>query len=152
MNDIQLIKIQGGERVKGQVNYVKWVNPNIYNSVTLASKSMETDEYNGLVSEILHLTNQHSLSILDLESFFKQMMEDVKKNIVPELKESDSGEIKEKVEKEFSNRLRGYATPSQHVQPIIDVIETLTDRGLSVELAQAVLNDAAKIITLITNA
>lgn len=67
------------------------------------------------------------------------------------LKESDSGEIKEKVEKEFSNRLRGYATPSQHVQPIIDVIETLTDRGLSVELAQAVLNDAAKIITLITN-
>lgn len=141
----------GGERVKGPVNYVKWVNPNIYNSVTLASKSMETDEYNGLVSEILHLTNQHSLSISDLESFFKQMMEDVKKNIVPELKESDSGEIKEKVEKEFSNRLRGYATPSQHVQPIIDVIETLTDRGLSVELAQAVLNDAAKIITLITN-
>ena len=66
-------------------------------------------------------------------------------------KESDSGEIKEKVEKVFSNRLRGYATPSQHVQPIIDVIETLTDRGLSVELAQAVLNDAAKIITLITN-
>lgn len=68
--------------MKGQVNYTKWVNPNIYNSVTLASKSMETDEYNELVSEILHLTNQHSLSISDLESFFKQMMEDVKKNIV----------------------------------------------------------------------
>lgn len=77
------LSIQGGERVKEQVNYTKWVNPNIYNSVTLASKSMETDEYNGLVSEILHLTNQHSLSIADLESFFKQMMEDVKKNIVP---------------------------------------------------------------------
>lgn len=77
------LSIRGGERVKGLVNYVKWVNPNIYNSVTLASKSMETDEYNELVSEILHLTNQHSLSIADLESFFKQIIDDVKRNTIP---------------------------------------------------------------------
>ena len=44
---------------------------------------METDEYNELVSEILHLTNQHSLSIADLESFFKQIIDDVKRNTIP---------------------------------------------------------------------
>ena len=58
----------GGERVKEQVNYVEWVNPNTYNYVTLGNKSMKTDEYNKLVSEILHLTNQQGLSISMLES------------------------------------------------------------------------------------
>ena len=73
----------GGERVKEQVNYVEWVNPNTYNYVTLGNKSMKTDEYNKLVSEILHLTNQQGLSISMLESFFNQMIDDVKNNIVP---------------------------------------------------------------------
>lgn len=62
---------------------IEWVNPNTYNYVTLGNKSMKTDEYNKLVSEILHLTNQRGLSISMLESFFNQMIDDVKNNIIP---------------------------------------------------------------------
>lgn len=62
---------------------IEWVNPNTYNYVTLGNKSMKTDEYNKLVSEILHLTNQQGLSISMLESFFNQMIDDVKNNIIP---------------------------------------------------------------------
>lgn len=62
---------------------IEWVNPNTYNYVTLGNKSMKTDEYNNLVSEILHLTNQQGLSISMLESFFNQMIDDVKNNIIP---------------------------------------------------------------------
>ena len=62
---------------------IEWVNPNTYNYVTLDNKSMKTDEYNKLVSEILHLTNQQGLSISMLESFFNQMIDDVKNNIIP---------------------------------------------------------------------
>ncbi len=62
---------------------IEWVNPNTYNYVTLGNKSMKTDEYNRLVSEILHLTNQQGLSISMLESFLNQMIDDVKNNIIP---------------------------------------------------------------------
>lgn len=62
---------------------IEWVNPNTYNYVTLGNKSMKTGEYNKLVSEILHLTNQQGLSISMLESFFNQMIDDVKNNIIP---------------------------------------------------------------------
>ena len=62
---------------------IEWVNSNTYNYVTLGNKSMKTDEYNTLVSEILHLTNQQGLSISMLESFFNQMIDDVKNNIIP---------------------------------------------------------------------
>lgn len=62
---------------------IEWVNPNTYNYVTLGNKSMKTNEYNKLVSEILHLTNQQGLSISMLESFFNQMIDDVKNNIIP---------------------------------------------------------------------
>jgi hypothetical protein len=62
---------------------IEWVNPNTYNYVTLGNKSMKTDEYNKLVSEILHLTNQRGLSISMLESFLNQMIDDVKNNIIP---------------------------------------------------------------------
>lgn len=62
---------------------IEWVNPNTYNYVTLGNKSMKTDEYNKLVSEILHLTNQQGLSISMLESFLNQMIDDVKNNIIP---------------------------------------------------------------------
>ena len=65
------------------ISDIEWVNPNTYNYVTLGNKSMETDEYNKLVSEILHLTNQQGLSISMLESFFNQMIDDVKNNIIP---------------------------------------------------------------------
>lgn len=61
---------------------IEWVNPNTYNYVTLGNKSMKTDEYNKLVSEILHLTNQQGLSISMLESFLNQMIDDVKNNII----------------------------------------------------------------------
>lgn len=63
------------------ISDIEWVNPNTYNYVTLGNKSMKTDEYNKLVSEILHLTNQQGLSISMLESFFNQMIDDVKNNI-----------------------------------------------------------------------
>lgn len=62
---------------------IEWVNPNTFNYVTLGNKSMKTDEYNKLVSEILHLTNQQGLSISMLESFFNQMIDDVKNNTIP---------------------------------------------------------------------
>lgn len=62
---------------------IEWVNPNTYNYVTLGNKSMKTGEYNKLVSEILHLTNQQGLSISMLERFFNQMIDDVKNNIIP---------------------------------------------------------------------
>lgn len=65
------------------ISDIEWVNPNTYNYVTLGNKSMKTDEYNKLVSEILHLTNQQGLSISMLESFFNQMIDDVKNNIIP---------------------------------------------------------------------
>lgn len=65
------------------ISDIEWVNPNTYNYVTLGNKSMKTDEYNNLVSEILHLTNQQGLSISMLESFFNQMIDDVKNNIIP---------------------------------------------------------------------
>lgn len=65
------------------ISDIEWVNPNTYNYVTLGNKSMKTDEYNKLVSEILHLTNQQGLSISMLESFFNQMIADVKNNIIP---------------------------------------------------------------------
>lgn len=69
--------------INDNVGDIDWVNPKVYNYVTLANKSMKTEEYNKLVSQILHLTNQHGLSISGLESFFKQMMDDVKNNIIP---------------------------------------------------------------------
>mgnify|MGYP000232249921 FL=1 len=65
------------------ISDIEWVNPNTYNYVTLGNKSLKTDEYNKLVSEILHLTNQQGLSISMLESFFNQMIDDVKNNIIP---------------------------------------------------------------------
>ena len=124
------ISIQGGERVKKQEDLL--IEELAAHTREIVKK--DTVSYEG---EIVDKTRA-------LAALITASKRDIKK-------ESDSGEIKEKIEKEFSNRLRGYATPSQYVQPIIDVIETLTDRGLSVELAQAVLNDAARIITLITS-
>lgn len=69
--------------INDNLSDIEWVNPNTYNYVTLGNKSMKTDEYNKLVSEILHLTNQQGLSISMLESFFNQMIDDVKNNIIP---------------------------------------------------------------------
>lgn len=69
--------------INDNLSDIEWVNPNTYNYVTLGNKSMKTDEYNKLVSEILHLTNQQGLSISMLESFFNQMIADVKNNIIP---------------------------------------------------------------------
>ena len=69
--------------INDNLSDIEWVSPNTYNYVTLGNKSIKTDEYNKLVSEILHLTNQQGLSISMLESFFNQMIDDVKNNIIP---------------------------------------------------------------------
>lgn len=60
-------------------------------------------------------------------------------------------DLSKEVRKVFSNRLHGYAAPEKDVQAIIDVIDILTNRGISIKRAQAILSDAAHIITLITN-
>lgn len=59
-------------------------------------------------------------------------------------------DMEEKIKEVFSNRMHGFAAPSEDVQQIIDVINTLTGRGITVKRAQSILTDAAKIIELIT--
>lgn len=59
-------------------------------------------------------------------------------------------EREKKIREEFSNRMHGYAASLEDVQEIIDVIETLTNKNISIKRAQAILNDAARILELIT--
>lgn len=59
-------------------------------------------------------------------------------------------ENREKIKKIFSNRLRNFETPSDGEQLIIDVINVLSNRNVTVERAETVLRDALKIIKIMT--
>ncbi len=59
-----------------------WCDPERHYSLQLSSREIETEEYNELVNEILHLTSLHNLLISNLESLFKTIIDDVKDTIV----------------------------------------------------------------------
>lgn len=56
----------------------------------------------------------------------------------------------EKIKAIFSQRLRGFETPPDGEQLIIDVINMLSDKGITVERADSVLKDASTIIKAMT--
>lgn len=56
----------------------------------------------------------------------------------------------EKIKEIFSQRMKGFAASMEELPQIIDVINVLSDKGISVHKAQAILSDAAKIISEVT--
>ena len=55
---------------------------------------------------------------------------------------------KDRIERIFSQRMRGFKTPSDGLQTVIEVISAV--EGCTVEQAEAALEDALKIIKTMT--
>ena len=56
----------------------------------------------------------------------------------------------EKIKEIFSQRMKGFAASMEELPQIIDVINVLSDKGISVHKAQAILSDSTKIISEVT--
>lgn len=56
----------------------------------------------------------------------------------------------EKIKEIFFQRMKGFAASMEELSQIIDVINVLSDKGISVHKAQAILSDAARIISEVT--
>lgn len=87
-----------------------------------------------------------------------ELIDKLADNIVGEvLKENEQECLSERIENReekikeiFSQRMKGFAASMEELPQIIDVINVLSDKGISVHRAQAILSDAAKIISEVT--
>ena len=60
-------------------------------------------------------------------------------------------EMEIRIKRILHNRMFGFVTTEKEAQPIVDVIGVLANRGITVDCAIRILNDAEKIIPLITD-
>lgn len=61
-----------------------WYNPQFICDVRAGNRVLTNKEYNELVDKILRLTSSYKMTVSDLDNFFKEMIEDLKNNIIPD--------------------------------------------------------------------
>lgn len=61
-----------------------WYNPQFICDVRAGNRVLTNKEYNELVDKILRITSSYKMTVSDLDNFFKEMIEDIKNNIIPD--------------------------------------------------------------------